>query len=349
MSEDGGQGGYAKLTEFKKDFPHLKVSLAIGGWEEGPLKFSELAADPQKCDAFVENAVKFLQSHGFDGLDLDWEYPTLGGGKPEDRKNFTQLVMKLKAAFKEHGMILTSAIGGSQQIIDEAYDIDVLSQHLDYFHVMCFNYHKASDKTIGPNAPLLTNDSMNLNVTTTIAYLIEKGAPAEKIVLGLPFFGRTFIEHRGGVTSETGFLGPFTQQDGYLGYNEICRELKDGSWDTTFDIKEAQAYATQDVPDTCDQKVIVYDNTRSIAIKVKEGIEMGLGGFMVWTLDTDDFLGQSDPDPDTYADYEDTENLKSFEHVRAANNFPLLRTITEAVMVASEMHESMNCSRKCPE
>lgn len=76
LKDDYGKGGYARITELKKTHPHLKVSLAIGGWNEGSRNYSSLVADRERRERFVKSATDFVRQHNFDGLDLDWEYPT---------------------------------------------------------------------------------------------------------------------------------------------------------------------------------------------------------------------------------------------------------------------------------
>lgn len=326
-----------KLNKFKQTHPHLKVSLAIGGWNEGSLKYSKLAADKERRQKFVKNAVDFIMHYGFDGLDLDWEYPTQRDGKPEDRDNFSKLVMELKSALKKHDLLLTSAIGAPPKIIDQAYDIKLLSNHLDYLHIMCYDYHGAWDKKVGPNAPLTSDD--HLDVEFTIEHLLKLGASPGKIVLGLPFYGRSFIEHADGTADETGFQGPYTRENGFLGYNEVCSVVKNGTWDLSWDTKTAQAYARQSVPEKSDTKVIAYDTSRSIANKVRFGVRQDLAGFMVWSLDTDDFLGKCSLDKDTYADFGNIEKYNQVLKSRTNKNFPLLRTINEAATIASDEWE----------
>lgn len=76
LKDDYGKGGYERITNLRKTYPHLKVSLAIGGWNEGSQNYSIIAADPQRRKRLVKSITEFLRRYNFDGLDLDWEYPT---------------------------------------------------------------------------------------------------------------------------------------------------------------------------------------------------------------------------------------------------------------------------------
>ena len=86
------------MTEIK--FYVLQVTIAIGGWNEGSKKYSEMAADSERRKRFVESSVAFCKEHNFDGLDLDWEYPGKRGGSPDDKSNFIDLIRDLKEAFR---------------------------------------------------------------------------------------------------------------------------------------------------------------------------------------------------------------------------------------------------------
>ena len=66
---------YRKVTEFKKH--GIKVTLALGGWNDSKGdKYSRLVNNPAARARFIEHAIKFIEKHDFDGLDLDWEYPS---------------------------------------------------------------------------------------------------------------------------------------------------------------------------------------------------------------------------------------------------------------------------------
>ena len=66
---------YRKVTEFKKH--GIKVTLALGGWNDSKGdKYSRLVNNPSARSKFIDHVIKFIEKHDFDGLDLDWEYPS---------------------------------------------------------------------------------------------------------------------------------------------------------------------------------------------------------------------------------------------------------------------------------
>ncbi|CAG9854412.1 unnamed protein product [Phyllotreta striolata] len=325
LTEDYGKGGYKRIVSLKHKYPHLKVMLAVGGWNEGSTNYSKLVADPHRRGAFVGNALSFIRKYSFDGLDLDWEFPGSRGGAVEDKQNFLLLVKELKAAFKKHNLLLTAAFGASKATIDVAYDVLGLSVYLDYFHMMCYDYHGAWDKKTGANAPLRSSDT--LNVEYTINYMLSLGAPPQKLVLGIPLYGRTFLltepvletskrkPKLGAPALNTGFTGPYTREGGFMGYNEICLELKNESlhWKTYWDEESRTPFAVSN------NRVMVYDDERSIAEKIRFAIEKNLAGAMVWSVDTDDFQGDcSDPEEGDFV------------------NYPLMRRINKSIVEEKE-------------
>ncbi|XP_008560095.1 probable chitinase 2 [Microplitis demolitor] len=297
LEENYGKGSYKKITDLRRTHQGLKVSLAIGGWNEASANYSALAASPQRRNVFVTSVINFLTTYNFDGLDLDWEFPGKRGGSPYDRQNFVSLVEELSKEFKPRNLLLTAAISADKSTIDIAYNVPEISKYLDLIHVMAYDYHGAWDGKVGANAPLKCSNNDSLCVESTIDYLLQLGAPADKLVLGLPMYGRTFVttsilndtqSPMGAIALKNGFQGNFTREDGFMGYNEICKELivNPKSWRTGWDHETNSAFAIHD------DKVVVYDNPKSIMKKIEYVKQKSLAGVMVWSIDTDDFRGE---------------------------------------------------------
>ena len=87
---------FKELVALKNVNPNLKVTIAIGGWNEGSERFSTMVSTSTNRATFIQSVVAFIQAYNCDGLDLDWEYPTQRGGVPEDKENFAMLTAELK-------------------------------------------------------------------------------------------------------------------------------------------------------------------------------------------------------------------------------------------------------------
>ena len=132
LEDNYGLKGFKKATDLRTSYPHLKVMIAIGGWNEGSEKYSQMARDDEKRSKFVNSTLEFLRKHKFDGLDLDWEYPGKRGGSTADKKNFIKLVKELREAFNEDKFLLTAAIGAAKGTIDISYDVAAMYKYLDF-------------------------------------------------------------------------------------------------------------------------------------------------------------------------------------------------------------------------
>ncbi|XP_015179710.1 PREDICTED: probable chitinase 2 [Polistes dominula] len=288
---EDGIGNYQKMSDLHKNYPGLKVSIAIGGWNEGSENYSILAQDENKRKSFINSISEFLKKYKFDGVDLDWEFPSERGGNSQDKDNFSLLIKELKQQLPQNS-ILTAAISANKKIIDKGYNISYISKYLDYIHVMTYDYHGSWDLKILPNAPLYSNNDESVNAT--VSYLLQLGAPAKKLVLGLPMYGRTYISNTkispgenptGMPCGKDGFNGSYTRQNGFMGYNEICEEVKDKKWISGWDNDSNTPYAVNE------DRVIFYDDYISLKTKALYAKEMNLAGVMIWSIDTDDHNG----------------------------------------------------------
>ena len=153
LEDEGGRAQYKKMNIYKDKYPALKVSLALGGWNEGSEKYSTMAMNPEARKKFVQQAVAFIRKHNFDGLDMDWEYPGSRNGRIEDKENFVTLLKELREELTKD-KLLTVAVGAAASIAKIGYNIPEISKYVDYLHLMCYDYHGSWDQQTGHNAPL---------------------------------------------------------------------------------------------------------------------------------------------------------------------------------------------------
>lgn len=121
-----------------------------------------------------------------------------------------------------------------------------------------------------------------------------------------------------------------------MGYNEICVLLSDrtSGWKRSYSEDMSQAVAKFRDEVANETRVVVFDSSRSIARKIKFAMSRNLAGVMIWSIDTDDFHGDCDMDEDTFADFKPMPGVTLSIPKRTETNYPLLRTINEAMVVA---------------
>ncbi|XP_017962072.1 chitinase-3-like protein 1 [Drosophila navojoa] len=299
LEDNGGLGNIKKFNALKLKNPTLKTLVAVGGWNEGSKRFSIVANDPEKRSRFVEQVVQFIQRHGFDGLDLDWEYPGQRHNLNEnnDRENYVALLKELKAGLNPFGYILSAAVGSAEFSASISYDIPAISEYLDIINVMAYDLHGPWDESVGINAPLYagandtTQRAQQLNVDAVITYWIDSGAPLEKLILGVPFYGRTFTlasaeDHLPGAAHiGRGIAGPYSREPGVLGYNELCELFQREQWTLGWEAMQQVPFAFRE------RQWVGYENTNSLRLKAQYAMDHKLGGIMIWSLESDDFHG----------------------------------------------------------
>ena len=90
---------YERTMEMKKKNGALKISISVGGWNHASKGFKDVVASEANMKKFVDQSIAFMRENGFDGLDMDWEYPGVAsrGSKPGHKHAFTVLIQKLRA------------------------------------------------------------------------------------------------------------------------------------------------------------------------------------------------------------------------------------------------------------
>lgn len=293
---DINRGKIALFNALHDVNPNLKTMIAIGGWNEGSTSYSNMAASASRRQVFIQSVLEFLVANGFDGFDLDWEYPASNWGAGADKQNYVLLLKELKEAFAPYGFLLSAAVAAGTYTIQTAYDVPSMSKHVDFINLMAYDYHGGWEANTGHNAPLYprpeeTGEQALLNVNSTVQLWLSLGAPPEKLILGVGTYGITFtLENAnnhgyGASVTGPGAPGPYTAEAGIISYHEILARLSTGTWTVVKNQFNQVPYAHSA------NQWIGYDDEESIRTKMRFAKSLGLGGGMVWTIENDDFLG----------------------------------------------------------
>ncbi|XP_059806008.1 acidic mammalian chitinase-like [Hypanus sabinus] len=300
--EEEDENLYESFNNLKKRNPNLQTLLSVGGWNFGTEMFTIMAASEETRQTFIKSAIKLLREKGFNGLDLHWEYPGFNRSPPEDKQRFSFLVQELSEEFQKESnetskpRLLLSVVGASGiRNIQAGYEIEKISEHADFIGVMTYEFHGPWDFKTGPNSPLYKssqdkNDDRYFNVEFAVNYWKEQGAPAEKLLVGFPTYGRTFTlcstdTRPGALACGPGTPGNCTRSEGILAYFEVCNFLKGATKVWLEEQEVPYAYSGDEW--------VSYDSLRSYEKKVEWLKNNSFGGAMVWTIDLDDYEGTS--------------------------------------------------------
>jgi GH18 family chitinase len=293
-------GNFNQLLELKQKYPDLKVLISIGGWSWSG-NFSKAAQDDASRQRLAASCIDlYLKQYKgvFDGLDIDWEYPVSGGlnpGQPEDKKNFALLLEELRRQLDELGQkdnrhyLLTIAApigpGNIRNIEPEA-----IASAVDWINLMGYDFHGTWDSSTNFNAPLFRTSSdpadAGLNVDAAVQTYLSAGAPAEKLVLGIPFYGKGWsgvsdVDY--GLYQPAGGAAPGTWESGSYDFNDIQKNHLSSEirhWN-------AEAYVPW-LYDPESKIFISYDDAQSLAAKAGYARDLGLAGVMIWELSQGD-------------------------------------------------------------
>ncbi|XP_022252902.1 titin-like [Limulus polyphemus] len=255
------QGNYKKFVGLKTYNPKLKMMVAIGGWNEGS----------KRC----ETLYTFVTQETREAFDNE------------------------RTPFGKDKLILSVAVPAGKDYIDKGFDIATITKNVDFMNILAYDYHTAYEDETEHHAPLLKrpdfsewDERNDMNVEWTVDYYLKLGVVPEKLVLGIPTYGRSYTlldPEDNGIEAPVdgpGEEGPSTRETGYMAYYEICQNILDEGWVVHRPYPEMLGpYAYKDDQWVC------FDDEKMVVEKAKFILKRGLGGAMVWTLDTDDFRG----------------------------------------------------------
>jgi chitinase len=286
----------ATLIELKKQNADLKVLYSVGGWVWSD-QFSTMAAYEESRKIFAESCVALLKKHGFDGVDLDWEYPGQRAEdnvfRPSDKDHFTLLLADIREALDIQGekdnthYLLTIATGADQPYIDNT-NLGEAHTHLDFINVMGYDFYQGWMYQTGHHANLHPSDKEKYGGNSGVEAIdrhIKAGVPVEKLVLGIPFYGRQWED----VVATDEPLYASANQGGYIiSYWGILEKLKSGKYEKRYDESAKASYLWN----ATDSILVSWETPKEIKLKAEYIKEKGLGGAMFWeySLDKDQEL-----------------------------------------------------------
>lgn len=274
-----------KLVNLKKRNPKLKVILSLGGWSGCP-SCSDVFSTEAGRKEFAQSVLQLNQKYKSDGIDLDWEYPTIEGFPghkytPEDKPNFTALVRELRKVLGPKYEV-SFAAGGFQKFLEESVDWKEVIKEVDRVNLMTYDLVNGYSTVTGHHTALYSTPELRESTDNCVQYLLKIGVPANKLVIGGAFYGRMWE----GVASTNNGLyqsGKFKAGVDFKNFDKQISEQKGfvKYWDDV--AKAPYAY------NPAEKLFITYDDKRSLALKTQYAIDQKLDGIMFWelSLDTD--------------------------------------------------------------
>ena len=308
------------LANVKRANPHLRLAASVGGWNWSN-RFSDMASGARTRAVFIDSAVSFLRRHGFDGIDIDWEYPASIGipcasghatcDRPEDKRNFAVLGRELRTALDragaadgKHYLFTIAAAADEKYVFDDAKSsawlVD-LAQSTDWINLMTYDYHGTWERAAYFVAPLARDeaDPNAANVEASVALFLRQGIAPSKITLGAPFYGKGWTgcdTGEGGSVlynscaslaredHEAAFEFAYLVDEGYLARDDEGRYTKGGRG---FERHWNAAAKAPWLYNPESRTFIAYDDEASVREKARYAMRMELRGVMFWELAQD--------------------------------------------------------------
>ncbi|ODQ81941.1 glycoside hydrolase family 18 protein [Babjeviella inositovora NRRL Y-12698] len=276
------KGSLGQIYALKQKFRHTKVSMSIGGWGTSET-FVSIVSDEAKFANLVASCMFFVSEYGFDGIDVDWEYPQ----NAVEAARLVELLRRLRSGLDELETVVNLGSGSmllsiaapaapEQASILQASEID---QYVSFWNLMCYDYTGAWSGQTGYHSNLFGGA---LSTDLAVKYYIQQGVNPQKLVIGMPNYGRGFS----GTTREIGntFNGVGSGSSGDAGV-WLYKTLPLPGTTEEFDYRKVSASCYEPVQGL----LVVYDNQQSAKIKAKYVLSNGLGGAMWWESCGEDY------------------------------------------------------------
>jgi len=235
----------------------------------------------------------FLRRYDLDGLDVDWEYPGQSGAghrfRAADKRNFTLLLMDLRNSFDKEAkvtgrrLVLTMAAGASDEYLAHT-EMKEVQQYVDAVNLMAYDYAEdTADSTTSHNAPLFNNPAApdQESVDTSLRAFEQAGVPSGKIVLGVPFYGRVWVQVP---DRNHGLFQPGKPAPGDpVPFSELQQNMLNHGFTRYWDEAAAASYLYSAEK----QEFVSYDDEASLAAKCAYIKAHNLGGIMFWEYSDD--------------------------------------------------------------
>ncbi len=264
------------------EHPHILPVLSVGGW--GADGFSQAAATEHGRQLFVDSAIELMQTHGFLGLDIDWEYPGSSAGgiasSPDDRENFTRLMQALRAGLDrltkqdKRKRLLACALGASSSLV-ENIDCYAIGHIANQINLMTYDMYRPY-QTCHHTALYANHAHRSFSADEAVQCYTAAGLPAEKIMLGCAMYGRVY--ELTSVNDKPLYAASPSTGTQTIAYHAL---LNDPSYRFYFDEEAKASYALSK------QSFVSCDTAQSIACKRDYVQAKGLMGLMCWEYSSD--------------------------------------------------------------
>jgi chitinase len=299
---------FAALRRLRAAHPGLRLIVSIGGWDAAP-QYSDIALTARSRGRFAASCIRaFLVRQGFDGIDLDWEFPVRGGmnrSLPQDRADATALVREFRRRLDtlgrrthRHYLLTVATPAGTWQqggaySVGDSYDLAALARSVDWLNVMTYDMNNVFSPLSGFNAPLDADPDDPVpqpqrardNLTGAVAYYESHGVPADEIMLGVAFYGRGFT---GVAPRNAGLYSKYTGGFAETPWKTVQSQLLTSpEW-----VRHWSATARAPWLYNASRHIFfTYDDPLSLGIKADFARREHLRGVMIWVLGEDDPAG----------------------------------------------------------